>query len=192
MQKRRFSILSILSYFLLAFIALIVVLHFVFGFQYVVVLTDSMKPHINPDDLVVTRPVDPAQLHPGDVVLYEITLANSTYRITHRIVAIKTDPSGRYYFVTKGDNRKYTDPWKVYPDQVIGKAVLVVPKVGGIWPYIPIIVLFLFLFVIVMLAYDLAILLFGGEPIRQKSMKADLLAIRRKKIKVYYHRRSRR
>jgi len=192
MRKRHSSILSILSYFLLAFIALIVVLHFVFGFQYVVVLTDSMKPHINPNDLVVTRPVDPAQLHPGDVILYEITLANSTYRITHRIVAIKTDPSGQYYFVTKGDNREYTDPWKVYPDQVIGEAVLVVPKVGIIWPYIPIIVLFLFLFVIVMLAYDLAILLFGGRLIRPKSMKADLLAIRRKKIKVYYYRRSRR
>jgi len=189
MRKRRFSILSLLSYFLLAFVALIVVLHFVFGFQYVVILTDSMEPHINPNDLVITRPVNPSQLHPGDVILYRVTIGNSTFRITHRIVAIKTAPSGGYYFVTKGDNRKYTDPWRVYPDQVIGKVILVIPKVGVVWYYSPLIVLALFLLVIASIGYDIALLLLEEEPIRPKSLKADLLAIRRKRIKVYHHKR---
>jgi signal peptidase len=189
MRKHGFSLLSILSYALLAFIVLIVVLHFVFGFQYVVILTDSMEPHINPDDLVITRPVDPSQLHQGDVILYKIELANSTYRITHRIVSIKTDPSGKYYFVTKGDNRKYRDPWRVYPNQVVGKVVLVIPKVGVVWYYTPLIVLVLFLIVIASLAYDIALLLLEEEPIRPKSMKADLMVLRRKKIKVYHSKR---
>ena len=185
----RVDLSTALTYVLFSFIALIVILHFVFGFQYIVILTDSMEPHINPNDLVVTMPVDSGQLHPGDVILYRVTIGNSTYQITHRIVGIKTDPSGSYYFVTKGDNRNYTDPWKVYPEQVVGKVVLVIPRVGVVWYYTPLIFLGIFLFIIASLVYDIALLLLEEEPIRPKSMKADLLAIRRKKIKVYHHRR---
>jgi|GEM_PF-2585069 len=183
------KVLSLISYLLLIFVALIIILHFVFGFQYVVILTDSMKPNINPNDLVITKPVDPSQLHVGDVVMYRITIGNATYMITHRIIAIKHTPDGGYYFLTKGDNRKYRDPWEVYPDQIVGKVVLVIPKVGAIWPYIPLIVLFLFLLVIAMMAYDLAVFLLEGVLIRPKSKKADLLALRRKKIKIYYYKR---
>jgi len=185
----RGKLLSLISSFLLIFVALIVVLHFVFGFQYAVILTNSMEPHINPNDLVVTKPVDPAQLHVGDIIMYQIKIGNATYRITHRIIAIEHLPNGEYYFITKGDNRKYRDPWKVYPQDVVGKVILVVPKVGVIWPYIPLIVLFLFLLVIAMLAYDLALFLLGGALIRPKSRKADLMALRRKKIKIYHYKR---
>ncbi|NJE04150.1 signal peptidase I [Thermococcus sp. MV11] len=188
MNAKRLDVLSILTYSLLFFTVLIVLLHFVFGFQYVVILTDSMEPNINPNDLVVTRPVDPDQLRVGDVILYRVTIGNSTYRITHRIIAIENTSNG-YYFRTKGDNRNYPDPWQVYPDQVIGKVVLVIPKIGIIWYYTPIIVLGIFLFIIASIAYDLAWLLLEEEPIRPKSRKADLLVLRRKKIKVYHHRR---
>jgi signal peptidase len=65
---------SLLSCVLVAFVFVVLVLHFIFGFQYVVILTDSMRPHINPGDLVVTKPVSPSELHVGDVILYEIHL----------------------------------------------------------------------------------------------------------------------
>ncbi|AHL23508.1 signal peptidase I [Thermococcus nautili] len=187
-MKKRVDWYSLLSYALAIFVAVVLVLHFVFGFQYVVILTDSMKPHINPGDLVVTRPVSPSELHVGDVILYEIHLGNATYRITHRIVAIKRDDSGRIYFVTKGDNRKYTDPWRVYPDQVIGKVILVIPKVGMVWYYTPLIVLLIFLFIIGSLAYEIALILLEEEPPRPKWAKPSLLAIKRKKLKRYYRR----
>jgi signal peptidase len=189
MGKRRLDLLSLVSYFLLIFVVVIVLLHFVFGFQYVVILTDSMKPSINPNDLVVTAPVSPDSLRVGDVIMYRVALGNSTYQIVHRIIDIRTDPTGGYCFLTKGDNRKYTDPWRVYPDQVVGKVVLVVPGVGVVWYYAPLIVLAILLFIIASLAYDIAMILLEEEPVRPKSMKADLLAVRRKKIKVYHHRR---
>ncbi|ASA78355.1 signal peptidase I [Thermococcus sp. 5-4] len=189
MNAKRPNLLSLLTYLLLGFVALVVVLHFVFGFQYVVILTDSMEPNINPNDLVITMPVSPDELHVGDVVLYRVDIGNTTYKITHRIVGMKTDSSGRLYYVTKGDNRKYTDPWQVYPEQVIGRVILVIPKVGVVWYYTPLIVFGLFLIVIASLAYDLAWLLLEEEPIRPKSRKADLLVLRRKKIKVYHYRR---
>lgn len=189
MARRRIDLLSILSYFLLLFIALIVILHFVFGFQYVVILTDSMEPNINPNDIVITKPVDPDQLRVGDVVMYKITIGNATYRITHRIVEIRTEPDGDHYFVTKGDNREYSDPWRVYPEDIVGRVVLVIPKVGVIWPYIPLIVLFLLLLVIAMLGYELAVALLGGTLRKPKSRKADLLTRRRKKIKFHHYKR---
>ncbi len=189
MTLRRFDALSILTYSLSAFVILIVVLHFVFGFQYAVILTDSMKPHINPNDIVVIAPTPKEDLRVGDVIMYRVSIGNSTYQIVHRIVDIRTDPTRRAYFVTKGDNRKYTDPWRVYPDMVVGKVILVIPRVGAIWYYVPLIVLILFLLIIGSLAYDIALVILEEEPIRPKAMKADLLAVKRKKIKVYYHRR---
>ncbi|NJE30015.1 signal peptidase I [Thermococcus sp. 18S1] len=189
MRKRHLDVLSIISYLLFAFVVVIVVLHFVFGFQYVVILTDSMKPDINPNDLVITKPVSSKDIQIGDVILYRIEIGNSTYQIAHRIVGIKLDPTSGYYYITKGDNRNYTDPWKVYPKQVIGRVVLVIPMIGVIWYYTPLIVLGLFLIVIASLAYDLAWLLLEEEPLRSKSRKADLVALRRKKIKVHYYRR---
>ena len=188
MNSKRPDILSILTYSLSAFVVLIVVLHFVFGFQYAVILTDSMKPHINPNDLIVTAPVSGNDLRTGEVIMYHVTLGNSTYQIVHRIVGVQSGPSGIYY-VTRGDNRNYTDPWKVYPAQVVGRVVLVVPRVGAVWYYTPLIVLAVFVLIIASLAYDIALLLLEEEPLRTKSRKADLLAVRRKKIKVYYHRR---
>ncbi len=188
MQKRQFDLYSLLSYIISAWILVILLLHFVFGFQYVVILTDSMKPHINPGDLVVTKPVSLSELHVGDVILYEIHIGNSTYRITHRIVAIKTDWNGRYYFVTKGDNRKYTDPWRVYPEQVIGKVILVIPKVGVVWYYTPLILLLVFLFIIGTIAYEIALILLEEESPKPKWAKPSLLAVKRKKLKRYYRR----
>ena len=183
------KIISFLSYSLIVFSLLILVLHFVFGFQYVVILTDSMEPHIHPGDLVITKPVDPNDIHLGDVVLFRVTIGNSTYRILHRIIYQGIDEEGRIYYFTKGDNRDSRDPWVVYPDQIIGKAVLVIPKVGIIWYYTPIIVLSIFLFIIASLVYDIVLLLLEEGPVRPKSRKADLLVIRRKKIKTYYYRR---
>jgi len=192
MRRIKNVVFSFLTYFFLAFVIIVVVLHFVFGFQYVVVLTNSMKPTINPGDLVIVKPVDPYKLHVGDIILYQIHIGGATYRITHRIVAIGHDREGRLYFITKGDNRKYTDPWRVYPNQVIGKVVLVIPHIGKVWYYTPLIVLIIFLFIIASLAYDLAIELLSPHPLISKSRKHILLTLRIKRIKHHYFKKKRR
>ncbi len=191
MNNLRSKIVSFISYFLVFSVVILVVLHFIFGFQYVVILTNSMQPTINPGDLVITRPVPPSELHVGDIILYEVHLGNATYKITHRIVAIRTDKNGRYYFLTKGDNRKYIDPWRVYPDQVIGKVIFIIPGLGRVWYYTPIIVLLIFMFIIGSLAYDLALELLEPFPVLSKAKRPTLWVVRRKKIKVHYHRRKR-
>ncbi|WP_457743080.1 signal peptidase I [Thermococcus sp.] len=191
-MKRKHSLVSFLTYFFLAFVVVVVVLHFVFGFQYVVILTNSMQPTINPGDLVIVKPVNPYKLHVGDIILYEVHLGNATYRITHRIVAIGYDQEGRLYFITKGDNRRYTDPWRVYPNQVIGKVVLVIPHVGRVWYYTPLIILGIFLFIIASLAYDLALELLYPHPSIPKSRKSILIILKRKRMKYHHFRKKKR
>ncbi|NJD98567.1 signal peptidase I [Thermococcus sp. LS1] len=181
------DILSILTYVLLFVVVLVVVLKFVFGFQYVVILTDSMEPKIHPNDLVITYPSH--DVHVGDIILYRIEIGNSTYRILHRVIEINTDENGQIYYITKGDNRERPDPWVVYPDQVIGKPLLVIPKIGVIWYYTPLIILGLILIFVASLAYDLAWAFLEEPPIRPKSKKADLMVTRRKKIKIHHYRR---
>ncbi len=183
-MPKRPNIFSILSAFFLVVTLLVAVLHFAFGFQYVVVLTDSMKPKINPGDLVVIYPS--RDVHPGDVILYRIELGGTEYRIIHRVVAIKTDREGRAYYVTKGDNRGYTDPWRVYPDQVVGKVVLVVPYAGRIYYYVPLIMTGLFLALMALIGYELVKVLLEEEeesshvhPAERRKPEGGYLVIKR-------------
>ncbi|ACS34628.1 Signal peptidase, peptidase S26B [Thermococcus gammatolerans EJ3] len=182
----RSKVLSLFSAFFLVVTLLVAVLHFSFGFQYVVVLTDSMKPNINPGDLVVIYPS--RDVHPGDVVLYRIELGGTEYRIIHRVVAIRTDQEGRIYYVTKGDNRKYTDPWRVYPDQVVGKLLFVIPYVGRLYYYLPLIITALILSLMAIIGYELVKILLEEE---EKPSKGPAIVLRRSRD-MYMLRRSRR
>ena len=93
----------------------------VFGYSAAVVLTGSMSGTIEPNDLIVTR--GQAEYRQGDVITY----ANPYSTVTHRIVQI-TDEGYR----TKGDANNTEDSETVLPEQVIGRVVLTVPKIGGV------------------------------------------------------------
>ncbi|WP_048150363.1 signal peptidase I [Thermococcus sp. AM4] len=185
-MPKRPNIFSILSALFLVMTLLVAVLHFVFGFQYVVVLTDSMEPKIHPGDLVVVYPSKDVQ--PGDVILYRIEIGGTEYRIIHRVVAIRTDQEGRIYYVTKGDNRRYVDPWRVYPDQVLGKLLFVIPHVGRLYYYLPLIITALILSLMALIGYELVKILLEEE---EKPSREPLYALRRSRD-MYMLRRSRR
>jgi len=181
----RSRILSFFSVSILVFTILVAVLHFAFGFQYVVVLTDSMEPRINPGDLIVVYPAH--NVKPGDVVLYWVELGEATYHITHRIVGVGYDESGRLYYITKGDNRKYPDPWRVYPYQVVGKVLFVVPYVGRLYYYTPLLITALFLSLMAFLGYELVNVLLEEEeekpskrPVPQLRRSRDIYMVRRR------------
>ena len=101
-------------------------------FNAYVVLTGSMLPEIKVYDVVVTKKVDAADLKEGDV----ITFASSDQRflgtiITHRI--IKKNPPREnqgYTFQTQGDNNNVADSALVLEDNIFGKVILKIPKLG--------------------------------------------------------------
>lgn len=92
----------------------------VFGYHSAVVLTGSMADAINPNDLIITKAQD--QYAVGDIVTYRTEGASVTHRIIER-----TD-SG---WITKGDANNTPDG-EIDPSSIVGKVVLIIPRVGAI------------------------------------------------------------
>jgi len=85
-----------------------------------VVVTGSMKPHINPGDVVILRKT--THIGVGDVIAFKV----KGIVVTHRVVDVRPDGS----YLTKGDANNAVDPWSVSPRDVIGKMWLRIPAVG--------------------------------------------------------------
>lgn len=93
-----------------------------------VILTGSMKPEVNPGDVAVIEKSDGGNLKVGDVIQYW----TGDIFIMHRIISIDGS-SGKYQ--TKGDNNSSPDAKLIGAEQVRGKMVGVIPKIGmiSIW-----------------------------------------------------------
>lgn len=101
------------------------------GWQASVVQSGSMRPHIQPGDVVVTAPLPANKPLPlGRVVAFHNPAAaeadgTSSIRL-HRIVHVNDDNT----FVTKGDANLDNDSTAVTRSQIIGQARLLVPAIG--------------------------------------------------------------
>ena len=80
-------------------------------YQVLVVRSGSMSPTIPTGSLVLYERVSAAKVHQGQVILYNEP-GNPSITITHRVVKVVNDPSGRF-FITKGDANGTPDPWHV-------------------------------------------------------------------------------
>ena len=97
----------------------------IIGFRTYTVLSGSMEPNIDPGDLVVT--IKSNNFKEGDI----ITFNNKNQVITHRIEEIRDTE-----FITKGDNNNSVDSDIVVKNNIIGKVVLTIPKVGYIFKFL--------------------------------------------------------
>ena len=97
-----------------------------------VIVSGSMEPIIKVRDAVVTRRVDSNEIKVGDVVTYQ-SRDEAFYGIliTHRVVNIKEE-NGKKVFITKGDHNQTVDRLEVYGDQIYGKVIMRIPKIGYI------------------------------------------------------------
>ena len=97
-----------------------------------VVLTGSMLPEIQVYDVVVTKKIEAKDLKEGDV----ITFASSDTRflntiITHRIIKKYYDAEKKEYtFQSKGDNNNVADSALVQSNNIYGKVIFKIPKLG--------------------------------------------------------------
>lgn len=93
------------------------------GYRSYVVQSGSMEPSIMTGDIIVVQ--DRIIYNVNDV----ITFTNSAKRIvTHRILTVEEGEERRYR--TKGDANRSEDEDFITYDQIIGKVVLVVPRLG--------------------------------------------------------------
>lgn len=94
-----------------------------FGYSAYIITTDSMKPTLNSQDVIITQKSKGKGLKKDDI----ITFRKDTEIITHRIIS--KDDSG---YITKGDNNNVEDLSVVKSDEIIGVKVLRIPYLGKI------------------------------------------------------------
>ena len=95
------------------------------------ILTPSMVPNINPDDVIVDITVkNPESIKIGDVITF-VSSASLTQgmTITHRVIDIKVE-NGEYLYYTKGDANLSQDIAPAKFKNVLGKVLFKVPKLG--------------------------------------------------------------
>lgn len=92
----------------------------VFGYSSAVVLTGSMSGAIESNDLIITHKQSEYQV--GDIVTYQ----TGGTSVTHRIVAVNDNG-----YRTKGDANNTDDGTDIQKEYVIGKVVLIIPKIGA-------------------------------------------------------------
>ena len=102
------------------------------------IVSPSMVPAINVLDVVVTMRVDnPEDLKKGDIVTFNSTdYRYSGVLVTHRIVNIEKTSNGEYLYTTKGDNNNTQDSSRISFDEIYGRVLFRIPKIGYIQYYL--------------------------------------------------------
>ncbi len=99
-------------------------------YQALPVLTGSMEPEVPTGSLAIVVPVRGEEVAVGDVITFTHPLRPGAY-VTHRVVAIEDDPTGRA-FVTKGDANALPDEWRVSAQGNGWRLAFAVPQIGAI------------------------------------------------------------
>jgi signal peptidase len=94
--------------------------------SYVVVSGHSMEPTFHTGDVVVLRSA--ARYHRGQVLGYTIPSGGpgAGLIVIHRVIG----GDARSGYVMRGDNKRYADPWRPRPEDVVGHELFMIPKVG--------------------------------------------------------------
>lgn len=142
----------------------------VFGITSMSVLTGSMRPYLQPGDMIVDRVVKPEEIMAGDIITYKV----GSSIVTHRVVEVLED-SGKLLFVTRGDVNNTDDGKPITEDQLIGKLIFKIPYGGYVARFIrsPIgLLLIIVIPVSFMLIGELKNMLSGGKSKESRNTKS--------------------
>ncbi|MCD6247847.1 MAG: signal peptidase I [Hadesarchaea archaeon] len=103
-------------------------IHNHYGVDFSTIDNFPVKGGFERGDLIVVKGVSsPEEIKLGDVIVYNSE--DSKIPIVHRVVQIE-NLDGEIFFTTKGDNPRILATEEVSFDNVIGKVVFVIPKLG--------------------------------------------------------------
>ncbi|MCL1790002.1 MAG: signal peptidase I [Peptococcaceae bacterium] len=101
----------------------------VFPYIPVGVASNSMKDEFSRGDMLIIEKVTEKSIktiEAGDIIQYRY----GKISVVHRVVEVRTTPSGGKEYVTKGDNNPVEDIFPVKPNQIVGFARWHVPYLG--------------------------------------------------------------
>lgn len=94
------------------------------GFYPTVPLSGSMRPTMDVGDLAILVKTRPERIRVGDIIQFW----REGEMVMHRVNEIRTE--GGRLFVTKGDANSAPDLDPVFPEQIRGKVITIIPKIG--------------------------------------------------------------
>ncbi|WP_100371629.1 signal peptidase I [Bacillus sp. FJAT-45037] len=97
----------------------------VFGYQPLIILSNSMMPEFKASDMIIIR--ESETIKEGDI----ITFRADQNLVTHRVIDLEGE-----YFETKGDNNAYPDGELVHMSSVLGVHQMTIPNFGKISSFI--------------------------------------------------------
>lgn len=124
------DILNFVSTFCVSIIVLIAIALTVMrfsGLQGFTVESNSMSPTYPIDSFILVKDINPQQIETGDAITFVFN--DDGLLVTHRVIAIDKNEKT---FKTKGDNNNVPDSIPVLWDNVVGKVVFSIPKIGSI------------------------------------------------------------
>jgi signal peptidase len=98
-----------------------------FPLQPALVASGSMEPKMYPGDVVIIIKTPADNIETGDIIQFRVP---EGVTVMHRVIEIQETEGGSKVFITKGDNNDQPDSEPVLPDNVVGKAIMTIPKVG--------------------------------------------------------------
>ena len=102
-------------------------------FSAYVIVSESMEPIIQVEDGVIDRKIDSSDIQIGDVITFISNDPVSSGKvITHRVIGKYQTADGVYQYRTKGDNNRNSDRFIVSENQVLGKVMFRIPKLGSL------------------------------------------------------------
>ena len=99
-----------------------------FPFHPSLVASGSMQPVMNAGDVVIIAKVPADVIKEGDIIQFRKV---EQITVMHRVIKIQ-ETEGAKFFITKGDANDEADTDPVIPQNVVGKLVLTVPKIGWV------------------------------------------------------------
>jgi signal peptidase len=77
--------------------------------------------------VVIIAKVPTDDIATGDVIQFRVP---DGITVMHRVIDIQETEGGSEVFITKGDANDEPDSEPVIPENVVGKAVMTIPKIG--------------------------------------------------------------
>lgn len=90
------------------------------------IVSESMEPTINVNDLIVIKKCAEADIQKGDIITYK---KQDGTIVSHRIIRINKE-NGHNVYTTKGDNNDIEDEEKIKHSQVYGKYLFKIKGAG--------------------------------------------------------------
>ena len=87
-----------------------------------------MSPALQTGDIVIIDEIDTTTLQTGDIIQF---VSQDRTLVVHRIYDINQTDQGNIY-ITKGDANDNPDFDPVIPQNIRGKAIMTIPKIGWI------------------------------------------------------------